>query len=756
MNWKRGCSVLLIAALMLGGLTVLAFAGVVYAQQQQAQARKQILPPVVLVAQPASGTVVSAGSYLPVTASVISDSPVIGVELWLDGELVEIQKNETAGNLSPYYVASDLLVPSEGVHTLFVRAAEQGGQMGQSPPVSFTGVPKPSETFQAIPVREGQGLEEIAAEYGIPVGDLKAQNPGIADPPPAGTILKAPAPGEAEAEPQDAQQPQPPAGSAPIQIPNIPMLEMAQTLLPAFIPSGPLVTIGSTAPAAPTNLQVEVKDCQKVTLRWDDNASDEGYYHLYMVPPTFQDFPMPYAELKASPSTGPAWHEFQSPYTGVFNLWVEAVNAFGASSSNIVRVYIPYVSGCPAVAAEELLVYLEDITLGSGETAKLYCYVSLEETPEQRIPAMEGSFVPVKNGKSQGQGGWASWVDQFAIPVPPDEAIDLNGKCLAWVGDDLKELGAFSGHLPASDWDGEKRTMNGGAYQIGISVKPSGGSDTPIGITATNPALPAPYAVTEEDDPQSSDARSRILRWKWDGDSASIDGFEIFLNGKPYDMIKYPKDREIRVFLPGQCGAEIRWQVAAKTGPAISPLSAPVRYDQPACQTLLRVSFDSLNLKWTDDGWPSGFACETLDSYFTLSAGNVTRSFWGGNSFLPIKCGIHSFSDMTGGPYKQVYGSKPYVIDIPLSPGQDLTSLQVKAKFMDHDDPGGDDLIASLSQYLWGTAPAGTERWGGSAGCWETITSPILLTGEAESTMELRFAVYPNICTDVPPPDGSP
>ncbi len=754
MTWKRGCILLLVTALVLFGAAVFAYLGMVYLQQQQELARKEVLPPVVLVAQPASGMVVSAGSYLPVSASVISISPIAGVELWLDGELVEIQKNESAGSNSPFYLTSDLFVSSEGVHTLFVRAVDEDGQTGQSPPVSFTGVPKPSEVFHAIPVQEGESMEDIAAQHGVSVESLQAQNPGIGDPPPAGTMLKVPAPAEAEKETEEAQ-PQPPAGSAPIQIPNIPMLEMSQTLLPAILPS--MVTIGNTPPAAPTNLKVEVNWCQEVTLRWDDNANNENNYLVYLVSPTFQDFPMPLLELKASPSTGPAWHVFQSPNTGVFNLWVEAVNAYGASPSNIVRVYIPYVAGCDPATAEELLVFLEDITLNSGESAELYCYVSLEEAPEQRIPAMDGLFIPVKDGKSQGQGGWAGWVDQFAIPVPPDEAIDLSGKCLAWAGDSLKELGAFSGHLPVAEWNGERHTLQGDSYQIGISVKPLGGSDYPVGITATNPALLAPYDVTEEDDSQSSDARSKILRWKWDGDSSSIDGFEIFLNGEPYDMVKYPKDRVGRVFLPGQCGGEIRWQVAAKAGAAISPLSAPVQYDQSPCQTVLRVSFDKIYLEWTDDGWPSGYACENLDAYFTISVWDVTRSFWGGNFFLPLKCGSHSFSEMTGGPYLQLYGPKPYVIDIPLSPGQDL-SFDVKARFTDHDDwPSGDDLIASIYKYLWVTAPAGTERWeGGQSGCYETVTSSFQTTGEARSKMEFRYAVYPNVCTDVPPPDGYP
>jgi hypothetical protein len=77
---------------------------------------------------------------------------------------------------------------------------------------------------------------------------------------------------------------------------------------------------------------------------------------------------------------------------------------------------------------------------------------------------------------------------------------------------------------------------------------------------------------------------------------------------------------------------------------------------------------------------------------------------------------------------------------------------------MDHDGwPNGDDLIASIYKKLWGTAPAGTERWeGGESGCYETVNSPTQTTEEAESTMEFRFAVYPNVCTDVPPPAGYP
>jgi len=101
------------------------------------QARGQNEPPSVTVTEPASAASVLADSYISVSATASGGAPVTRVELWLDGELVDTQESSVVGGISPFDVSFDLLVP-QGQHTLFVRAVNAEGLIGNSPPVNIS------------------------------------------------------------------------------------------------------------------------------------------------------------------------------------------------------------------------------------------------------------------------------------------------------------------------------------------------------------------------------------------------------------------------------------------------------------------------------------------------------------------------------------------------------------------------------------------------------------------------------------------
>ena len=119
------------AALALIGLCAFAFLYV----SQQAIARAQVVPPMVFVTAPDTGTSAPAGSYLTVAATAMGDNPITRADLWIDGELVETHNSDLPEGTSPFYAYFDVLV-SEGPHLLFVRATTRAGSSGQSLPVS--------------------------------------------------------------------------------------------------------------------------------------------------------------------------------------------------------------------------------------------------------------------------------------------------------------------------------------------------------------------------------------------------------------------------------------------------------------------------------------------------------------------------------------------------------------------------------------------------------------------------------------------
>jgi hypothetical protein len=756
MKTRSGCVKSgVILTLLLGGLglvAVCAFLIVGFSSRQQRQVRAQFAPPTVLVTDPASGVSASAGSHLGVSATAMGMSPIISVELWLDGELKETQSSDQPEGLSPFYASFGLLVPSEGPHMLFVRAVGANGVIGQSLPISVVGEPKASHEFLVVTAQEGDTLEGIAAASASSPETLQALNPGLGSQPPAGTLVKVPLP-PAEGPPASPGGSPPAPGSAPVEIPNVAMLQSASEKSPGLLPSGlflPEPFAGKVGPpTAPTDLQAEVKGC-KVMLRWNDHSDLEENYYVFMVPVTFHGFVVPMASLKPSPSTGPAWYEFQPTVGGAVSLWVEAANSYGAQPSNIAWVYIPYVPGCSPTTAHDLEVTLLDMSVAMA-LDKAYCYVSFENSPEQRIPYQEGDFLQLQGGKYQTPitQGWS--VLYFTIPTPQDGSLDLSGQCLGWAGDTLKELGSFSAALPPDTWNGVRQTLQWKGHEIGLSVKPRqvwlGGA---FGIGSTDPTLTAPYALLEEPRPEANSALARTLRWKWDGDPKKIDGYVIFLNGKPYTHTYSPKYPEYWVYLPGECGGQIRWQVAARAGEVLSYLSEPIQYEQPPCQRYLRVRFDEINFKWTDDGFKvKGLPCETLSAYFHLSVRDVTRGFWGGGIYKPLQCGIISFSTLTGGPggpYTPLYGPRPYEITIPLAPDEEVTAFWIRTRFWDDgDDPFG--LHSEHPPFQSNTH----EKW---PKCYETYTTGGSTTDEAESNLTFTVALYPNVCKDIPPTEG--
>jgi hypothetical protein len=732
MKTQSGCVKLgVILTLLLGALGLVAVCALVYIDYlsaQQMQVRAQFAPPTVLVTDPASDESASAGSYLGVSATARGVSPIVRVELWLDGELKGTQGSDQPEGVSSFFANFELLVPSEGPHMLFVRAVDSNGVIGQSLPISLISEPKPAEVFLAVTAQEGETLEGIATAYATSTEILQGLNPDLGSQPPAGTLVKVPLP--PKEEPSAPLQPpaSPPPGSAPVEIPNLPMLQITYVGSPGLLPSGGFIPepfAGKAGPPpAPSGLQVEVKGC-KVILRWNDNAKDEENYYVYMVPVTLHGFVVPYAYLKPSPSTGPAWYEFQPTAGGAISLWVEAANSYGSRPSNIAWVYIPYVSGCSPKTAQDLDVTLLDISVAE-KLENIYCYVS---------------FIPLHEGK-----GKVSINDGFfVIPVPKDKSLDLSGVCYGWSGNSLIELGSFSNSLPPDTWNGERQTIQWKSHEIGISVKPRvvwlGGA---IGIGSTNPTLPAPYDLQEALRPEAKSVLARTLRWKWDGDPKKIDGYVIFLNGKPHTHTFNPKNLEDWVYLPGECGGQIRWQVAAMAGNALSYLSEPIQYDQPPCQAYLRVRFDEIILESTTCGTPS--------SYFHISVRDVTRSFWGGDFFKPLKCGRNYFSDITDGPYEQLYAPAPNVITIPLAPDvdiHDIGSMWIAAKFWDDDN----DLFASFSEHpAYSYIPKLDEKW---PECEVTYTTGANVTDSGWVKLTYTMAFYPNTCKDIPPADGA-
>jgi hypothetical protein len=749
--------------LILGVLAILGALGYFLYQRRQEQARAEFEPPHVLVTKPASGSSAFAGTYLPVSAAAFGRSPITRAELWVDGELKETQNSDRPEGVSTFYANFSLLMPSEGPHMLFVRAVNTAGIIGQSLPVGVFGGPKPGpgQFVYAVRVGTGETLAGIAGFYGTDPATLQKVNPNLkGQEPAAGSVITVPVPPEKGAPASSSPPPPAPPGSAPVPIPNTPPLKVIE---PPLLGGGlQLGFLAVNPPAAPTGLQAQVKDC-KVTLPWNDNATNEDHYEVRMAGLNMP----PRVIAKLAPATGgPAWFEFPAPQPGLFSFWVEAVNPFGRQPSNIAWVLVD--PKCPTTLATHLQVEALDMTVG-GNYDRAYCYVSFESAPEARLPSDSNAFIKVQAGQGD-IAAWASGMNKLVVPIPADGELEISGECWGWSGNKLNKLGSFSSKFATDTWDGARRLLEGGGFQIGIAIKPLGAMDTTGTRTTYNyedPSIPAPYDVLEMEIRSPSgnvDPLTRLLTWKWYGDPNNITGFQIYLNGVPYNLgwlaeppLVAPNARSEEVRLPHRCGDHIRWQVAAIAGEAQSRLSDPYEYDQPKCQLLARVKFQKIHLERTRD---DGGQCDILESYFEIGVNGKYRCFgcpsccsgapptlfdWLGlgechygeiTSVYGLMCGDWRFDDLIGDADE---------ITVPIDANN--VDLQIHTQFWEDDGGKFGNHEVHLSY-------PSLEKAQEDLGCYKSFVSYLSPGDVALSQITYIVAVYPNKCREIPPAKG--
>lgn len=771
-----GCLILVIVLVVVG--TVLAL----FAWWRVDDARVQNDVPTVMLTEPLPGALVQAGSALTVAATAHGRTPIRQVELWIDGELKGVQSSSTPTGTSPLYARfqTDLL---EGPHQLTVRAVNMAGTIGQSVPldVAVQFKPPPGQTFRLIKAHAGASVAEIAQANGTTRETIHTLNPQLQgkDPvidtsitvplPPDGAITDAgkpitvnpDAPGQ---QPPDVvgppPPPSPPPGSGQVQTPpGLPLKPIPPADIVGINPGIVIGILSLKPPAAPTALQAQVSNC-KVKLVWNDNADNEWRYDVWMSGLTFP--PRVIASLEPA-AGGPAWFEFSAPGPGLFSFWVEAVNIMTGQASNVAPVLVP--NTCPNTLATSLLVEWMDVK-APGNIERFYCYASYEGVPEIRLPEGSNWFIPLSGGngdfRSAAPGPGAPPLPPppagvmtvtvsaslgYSLPIPADGAMDISGECWGWSGPTLSKLGNFSSKFASDEWDGARRVIQGQGYQIGIAIKPSGamGTSTYETYGYQDPSLPVPYDVKEygyRSPFPLADPLLRSVDWKWSGDPSKIKGFAIYLNGAKVKVVNDSSARSADVRLPKDCGMNIRWQVTALAGNAESKLSAPYEYEQLPCEAYIAVRFDSIYFTWTQDGWFGD--CDTMDAYYTIWVNATSKSFWGGNFFYPVRCGVnYSFKDLAW------YSNDPYrdQIVVAIDPKESVVFL-IGVMFHDYDTLSSNDMMAfHADDFHMGTFQEAQQ----TVGCGMSFTTPRRAKSEGSSFAKYTITIYPNICGTQPP-----
>lgn len=693
MNKKR-CAVV---ALLVGGflfmfMLVLGGISVYLIRQNLEEKRARNTAPSVIVHSPSQGEAFPEGSPILANVTAAGVNPIARLELWLDGELVETQTPETAigiENLS-FQALFDLLV-EEGIHILYWRAVDSNGLVGQSQPVSVEIVPIPQD---AEPVAGEVPLPDAPDEAGPEPGEppTAAAPDQAGDQPQAPGEAKKPAPGGAGAGPSKL----PPKGSTskkPDLPPDVKILEVTGIAIDV---RSLISSLFINIPEAPSGLQAGFEDCS-IRLVWFDNADNETGYDVWIQ--RLGGPPQRIATQQAAAGIGPVTYEFRAPPFGIYSVWVEAVNGAFSQPSEIKGVAVND-EDCSQTALAAMLEIegLDMSVLGNHD--QVHCYLSLEGFPFQRIPEQEGQSIQVLGMAGDIKPHWGG-ENRILLPIPADEEVSLEGKCLTIVGDEAVELGEFQANVPKEQWDGRRLEVKGDSqFTIGYRIRPHGFTIAQGVYKFTDTSIPQPKNLSTKVDSSPDPienarlGRTPELHWGWPGTPNSIKGFNVLLDGEFFRWAA-PEYNWTTILLPTSCGGVYDLQVAAVNGDATSVPSPILHYEQPPCEIYAEVTFDSFTFTWIDDPRLEASAlagCDVAELFFTIEAEKLIRYFGNENFTFSKSCGTHIFKG-----FQQFGGYPPSgsvnTFYIPIDPAH--TQFWVSARFKDYDEGtfiwGGDE-----------------------------------------------------------------
>ncbi|MCX7690244.1 hypothetical protein [Thermoflexus sp.] len=370
-----------------------------------------------------------------------------------------------------------------------------GGAPGAPSSPGSPGVPggtpgMPPEVPRVDPApRPAPGPGEPSGAPPAGPGPTPTLRPGEPSEPPSAmpTSTPAPAPGEAE----EARPASPPRwGGIPLLEDLIEDLLARPDIACALNPEVCLPPEGRP-PRAPTDVRAVVgPDGCSVEISWVDNSDDELGFRIMVAPPLI---PASVALLEPQSGTGTRL-QFVDRTPGKPN-WsyayaVVAYNARGetwSAPAPLVRR-----TGCALPAGERLPLAVEALGIAPREGVdRLYCYVSLENSPFERVPLSE--FIRFEGG------AWniARYLSgRNKAIVRADDPLEMEVECLGWQGGSLVNLGRMQAQHGSMDWAGDPMTgtSNNGGFTLTYRIFHTDPSiDDESGRPLIDPRYPGPY-----------------------------------------------------------------------------------------------------------------------------------------------------------------------------------------------------------------------------------------------------------------------
>jgi hypothetical protein len=460
--WGISCLLVCAAAVVLLALV----AGVILVPHWAVGPQDDV-PPQVTLELPASDSDIRVPDEVPLIARVLANTPLVRLELWVDGILLKTLEASGAEK-TPLSPAQFMWRPkSAGAHILVARAVDERGATGTSRPLIVVATLAGDTLELEIETSSGDTLQSIADNFSLPRDVIQAANPGINDPLPAGGLLVIPMPRERLPEGYSGDDLD--LGSAePAEAPETPPIpaegdegpaEEVQLISRWILPRGLQWNLGNpTPPKAPSRLGLAPSGDCGVRVQFDDLSKSEAGFRVYRFGADGADF-RPVAELGPNKTFSDLVFQDRVPFPGPYLYYVAAVDARTEAPGPIRSIDLTP-EECPqegvAGGGGSLTLQLEVVSLTTTPPSGLdstYCYLSLAFLGGShiRLPRPEDTFFsPTPDGWNIAD--YAAGDGRFTFVQPVDESIPLGMECWGWAGDSLLNLGSFSTIITSGQW----------------------------------------------------------------------------------------------------------------------------------------------------------------------------------------------------------------------------------------------------------------------------------------------------------------
>jgi hypothetical protein len=363
---------------------------------KKAQPKVSLSPIFVNINLPLNGAKLPLNEAVSVYAEAMGPSAVHDLELWVDGAFSPTKMDSSPADRSPLTAVWKWMPAEEGVHRLIVRAIGPDGAAVNSNVVRVSILPREQIAELQVPTLSPDQIPPTTEVTGgeAPAFPLPEAGSGGGEPPPP--------------PPSPPPQPQDPA----------------------------------PGPAGTPSLQGTINGCD-ANLLIQDNSDDEDGFYLYRFDPTSTGFKN-VATLDKHPGQGAFAYIDPGLEVGAHTYYVTSYKGGVESASNLVNLNVPQ-GQCQA----PLAFGLQDAMLTTTKSVdKVYCYLSVNGGPWERIPPGDNSFIY----PSAGGFDLSDYLDNLISP-PPAGGVTLELECWGWSGNTLVYLGYLKKEIKAGPID---------------------------------------------------------------------------------------------------------------------------------------------------------------------------------------------------------------------------------------------------------------------------------------------------------------